>query len=445
MKPASILPVYLEEAPSPTFVRVLDALKRLTPGLAVWREPVRLEDAAGTDASAVVVPDFSGRVYSQLEQFRALRDTPIILATSDHGTVFMWDWEGRDWLRRRGVDSLAPTSLEEFHDILRALGVKHEMPGATMLAYWDDLGAGQQPDIFKRFYWWEDECSDDLKSQLGITVDKRSFRELARRADAIPTSRVEDELRRVEPQVPMASSLAHRARIDALRLKLALSDELDETPGVIAAGINCLNESATSVTTPCLAWNLLFEERGLIWGCEADLTSMVTEYVVNKCLDVPVTMTNLYPFVMGAAALEHEKIPYFPDVPSHPENHILAAHCGFFALMPQSMASRWVLEPPVLEIVNDNAHMIDAEFATGDITLVKITSTMDSLTVTPAQLMRYEQYDNSDCLNGGVLRVEDGPGFVERLASHHYVIAQGALARRIDNAARVIGLDTVRI
>lgn len=445
MIPPSILPVYLEDTPSPTFARVLDSLKGLTRELAHWREPVRLADAAGTDAAAVVVPDFSGAVYSQLAEFQALGDTPLVLATSDHGTVFMWDWEGRDWLRRRGVDSLAPTSLEELHDILRALAVKQEMPGATMLAYWDDLGAGQQPDIFKRFYWWEDECSDDMRNQLGINVEKRSFRELARRADAISTMRVEQELARVEPHVPMGSSLARKARMDALRLKLALGDELDETPGVIAAGINCLNESTTSVTTPCLAWNLLFEERGLIWGCEADLTSMVTEYLINKSLDVPVTMTNLYPFLMGSAALEHEKIPHFPEVPSHPENHILAAHCGFFALMPQSMARRWVLEPAVLGIVDDNANVIDAEFDTGDITLVKITSTMDSLTVTPAELTRYEQYENSDCLNGGVLRVDDGPGFVEQLASHHYVIAQGALSRRIDNAARIIGLDTVRI
>ena len=42
------------------------------------------------------------------------------------------------------------------------------------------------------------------------------------------------------------TGLVWRARAEALRLYLALSDELDETPDVIAAGINCLNESATS-------------------------------------------------------------------------------------------------------------------------------------------------------------------------------------------------------
>lgn len=441
-----LLPVYLEDSPSATFTRVLDSLKSLTQGLAVWLEPQQIGRAHGVDASAVVVPDFSGKVYGQLQEFMALGDRPIILATSDHGTVFMWDWEGRDWLRQRGVDTIAPTSLAELHDVLRALAVKAQLPSATMLAYWDDLGAGQQPDIFKRFFWWEDECADLLKSQMGVSVDKRSFKDLVARADSIPDVRVAEELARVENAgVPMSSDLARNSRLDALRLKLALADDLDQAPGVIAAGINCLNESETSVTTPCLAWNLLFEERGLIWGCEADLTSMITKYLIHKTLGVPAVMTNLYPFLMGGAALDHEKIPYFPEVSGRPEDYILAAHCGFFALMPQSMSTRWELNPSVLEIVNENANAIDAEMATGDITLVKIASTMDSLTVTPAQLDGYEQYENSDCLNGGVLKVGNGPRFVENLASHHYVLAQGALSHRIDNVADLLGLNTVEI
>src|SRR5205085_2888387 len=133
-------------------------------------------------------------------------------------------------------------------------------------------GGGMQPDIFKRFYWYEEECVTDLQRSLGVTVERRSFRELAARAASVPEARVVETHERLSPGVRMAE-LTWRARAEALRLYLALDDELDETPGVIAAGINCLNESATSPTTPCLAWNLLFEERGLIWGCESDLTS----------------------------------------------------------------------------------------------------------------------------------------------------------------------------
>jgi hypothetical protein len=210
-----------------------------------------------------------------LEGFASLA-IPIVIVTSEFGTVSMWDWEIRDFLSRRGVPTLAPTSVAEYRDVIRSLGARRTVAGATMLAYQDDLGGGKQPDIFKRFYWWEDECVSDLQRQFGIRIQRRSFRELARRAAAVPASRVDATALRIAPNVPMVG-LVSEARANALRLYLALSDELDEAGDVVAAGINCLNESATSPTTPCLAWNLLFEERGIIWGCEADLTSMITK------------------------------------------------------------------------------------------------------------------------------------------------------------------------
>ena len=218
-----------------------------------------------------------------------------------------------------------------------------------------------------------------------------------------------------------------------------------ETGDVIAAGINCLNESATSTTTPCLAWNLLFEERGLMWGCEADLTSMITKTLVHKSLRVPVMMTNLYPFLMGQAALEHERIPFFPEVDEEPENHILVAHCGYFGVVPQSFATEWALRPRVLQIVNQNANVIDARFPVGPTTIVKIASDMRTLTVSPSVLSTFTQYKDSDCLNGAVLRVEDGHRFVEGIPSHHVILATGDLRRRIDLMASVLGMGVQRI
>jgi hypothetical protein len=278
-----------------------------------------------------------------------------------------------------------------------------------------------------------------MQSSFGVTIERRSWRRLAARAAAIRENRVVDTHRRLSPRVPM-SELAWRARAEALRLYLALSDELDETPGVIAAGINCLNESTTSPTTPCLAWNLLFEERGLIWGCEADLTSMMTKFLTWGSLRSPVIMTNLYPFLMGQAALKHEKIPYFPEVPERPEDHILVAHCGFLGVVPQSFATSWSVKPRVLEIVDPNAHALDARIAEGDTTIVKLTSTMDTLTVVPAELTGYHQYANSDCLNGAVLRVPDGYRYVESLPSHHAVLATGDIRRRLELVSPVLGV-----
>jgi len=428
----------LEEQPQAAFHRQFAELVSLSDDLVEWLPPVHISRAGGTDADAVIVPDMSGVAYRLLYEFRKI-EVPILVITSEFGTVSMWDWEIRDYLRRRGVDTVAPTSLEEYHDVCRALSVKARLRNSTMLAYLDNLGAGKQPDIFKRFYWWEEECVSDLEGAFGVNVERRSYKELWARALAIPDTRVSDEVRRISGPVPMVG-LATRAREDAVRLKIALSDELDETPNVIAAGINCLNESATSTTTPCLAWNLLFEERELIWGCEADLTSMITQYLTWETLRAPAMMTNLYPFLMGQAALAHEKIPYFPEV-DHPENHILTAHCGFFGVVPQSWSTEWTLRPPVLEIVDDNAHAIDGRFPLGDLTIVKIASTMDSLVVTPAVLESYQQYANSDCLNGAILRVEDGYRYVENLPSHHAVLAIGDISRRLSVVSGVLGLE----
>ena len=210
-------------------------------------------------------------------------------------------------------------------------------------------------------------------------------------------------------------------------------------------GINCLNESATSVITPCLAWNLLYQERGIMWGCESDLTSMITETLVHKSLGVPVMMTNVYPFLMGDAALKHERIPYFPAVESEPENHILVAHCGFFGVVPQRFATEWTLRPKVLAIVDENANAIDARFPEGPTTIVKIASDMRTLAVCPAELTKYEQYKDSDCLNGAVLKVADGHRFVEQLPSHHVILATGDLSRRLEVATAALGMDVLAI
>lgn len=434
-----LLPVFLEQdVPSLTFDRRVAQLRELTAGLAEWLPPSSVARAAEINSSAAVFPDMSGLAYRRLDDFARLR-VPILVATTEFGTVAMWDWEIRDFLRERGVLTVAPTSLQELQDVCRALGTRETLRTATMLAYQDDLGAGQQPDIFKRFFWWEDEAVALLNNVWGVRVERRSYRALWQRALAIPESRVLDTMNSPDKRVPIAG-MSPEARIGGYRLYLALRDELDESTGVIAAGINCLNESDTSTTTPCLAWNLLFEERGLIWGCEADLTSMITKYIIWQSLKAPVMMTNLYPFLMGQAALAHERIPYFPPVDDEPENHILAAHCGFLGVIPQSFATEWTLRPRVLEIVNEASNAIDARFPEGDLTIAKIRSTMDSFAVTPALLTTYAQYQHSDCLNGAVLRVADGYRFVEELPSHHAVLAVGDISRRLDVVGQTLGV-----
>ena len=222
----------------------------------------------------------------------------------------------------------------------------------------------------------------------------------------------------------MPVALPRRALYSAIKLYIAVTRELERDQRIRAVGINCLNESHFSDTTPCLAWNMLYEERGLIWGCEADTVSMLTKHIVHKSLGVPIMMTNLYPFLMGQAALKHERIPHFPDV-DEPEHHVLAAHCGYLGVLPQSFSTQWALRGKVLAIVNPNANAIDARLPVGPMTLAKLHPTFDRMTVAEGQLRGYAQYPGSDCVNGAVLKVADGHKLMRTLSSHHYLLTTG--------------------
>jgi hypothetical protein len=150
-------------------------------------------------------------------------------------------------------------------------------------------------------------------------------------------------------------------------------------------------------------------------------------------------MTNLYPFLMGQAALKHERIEKFPEV-DNPENYILAAHCGYLGVLPQAFSTEWTLRPKVLAIVDDNATAIDARLPIGDITMAKLSPTFDKMTVVEATLQDYVQYPGSDCLNGAVIKVSDGHKLLNNLASHHYLLMTGHNRVDIELLAKVFDL-----
>ena len=96
--------------------------------------------------------------------------------------------------------------------------------------------------------------------KFGLTIEKRSFKKLGAEAKEISDSEA-DIVSRVSA-VP--HSLPRKSLNAALKLYLAVKRDIGDDPAVQGVGINCLNESAFSDCTPCLAWNLLYQERGLI-------------------------------------------------------------------------------------------------------------------------------------------------------------------------------------
>ena len=434
MEKSRVVPLSFSATPDDGFRVQCEAIRRLL-GDRIELLPSAVLGGVLPECDAVILPQVLGDAYRRLDAFKAIT-VPILVVTSEFGTLSMWDWEILAWLRATGVQPIAPYDLAQARRVCAALQVRRELAGGKFVVYQDDPGEGMQATIFKRFYWWEDECSQRIRDRFGLTIEKRSFRELGARAKAIADADAERAWK--EKQQPV-SGCAGRSVTSAMKMYLALRDDLDADPTIRGMGINCLNESAFSDTTPCLAWSLLHDERGLIWGCEADTVAMLTKHILRRSIGAPVIMTNLYPFLMGQAALKHERIAAFPPV-ADPENHILVAHCGYVGVIPRSMATSWTLKPKVLAIVDDSATAIDARLPEGPITMAKLLPTFQTLVATAAELTGYVGYPGSDCLNGGVIRVRDGRRMMERLPSHHALVMVGDHTADLRMIGNVFGL-----
>jgi hypothetical protein len=389
-------------------------------------------------ADAVVFPQLIGEAFSQLAALKKIT-SPVLVLTSDFGTVNMWDWEIVTFMRSLGMKTFTPYTLEQARRICRALALKREMNEVKFLVFQDRPGVGgEQPEIFRRFWWWEDRASELIRETFGIRIVKKSFRELGEAAARIDDAEARTAL---EARPVPCEGLGERRLLSALKLYLAVRHHLDEDPSIQGAGINCLNESAFSDTTPCLAWDILYQERGLVWACEADTLSMLTTFILERSLRAPVMMSNLYPFLMGGAALKHEKIERFPDV-AEPDNHLLMVHCGYFGVVPRSFCTSWKLRPKVLGIVNDNAHMMDARMPEGPMTLAKLHPELKSIQVIEGEIEGYAQYPGSDCRNGALLRVRDGRALMGSFYSHHYCLVSGRRRTEIESVARAMDIGS---
>jgi hypothetical protein len=434
---AKVVPLFFKQGRNQDFDIQLNLLKEILVDDVDFLPEVGFGDPIPAEADAVLFPQILGEAYRQLDDFKAI-DVPILIITTEFGTMAMWDWEIIKYLRGEGVDVIAPYNMGQTKSLARALAAKGELTSGNFLVFQDDPGEGFQSEIFKRFYWWEDECIQRMFDKYGVTLVKKSFKEMAEKAKAIPDASAEQVWDEWKDRLNLGA-ITDRQRNSALKVYLQLVEELAQMDNVKGMGINCLNESHYSDTTPCLAWNMLYEEKQMIWGCEADNVVMLTKFILHKSLDVPIMMTNMYPFLMGDAALKHEKIPNFPEVKGNPDNYLLAAHCGYFGVVPQSFATEWALRSKVLAIVDDNATVIDARLPEGPITLAKMNPDFDTMHVIEGEIEKYEQYEDSDFINGAVIRVADGHKLVASLSSHHYLVLSGHRLAEIRQIARVFG------
>lgn len=434
---AKLVPVFFPKDKTPRFDAQTARLGEALAGVAELLPPVALGSPL-PDADAVVFPEILGEAYRSGEVFRDI-GLPILIITSGFGTFSMWDWEIMNFLAGRGVPTLAPYNLAQARAYCRMVALRRRLRESRLLVFQDDPGEGFQPEIFKSFYWWEDESIRGIGEKFGLRIERRSLKALGEKAAGYSDADAMAEWRKWD--YPVSGEFSPRMAVNAVKLYFALRDEIDGDD-IIGMGTNCLNESRFCDTTPCLAWDRLLEERDILWACEGDTMSLTTMCLVYHSLRAPLMMTNIYPFLMGDAATAHEKIPGFPEFLERPENHILMAHCGYFGLAPRRFCDRWSVREKCLAIVDPEAHVFDARMPVGRYTLVKLDAALGRMMSVAANLKGYVQYDrSSDCRNGGIVEVTDGRAFMEKIYSHHVVMVQGDIAESLRALGKVMGLE----
>ncbi|HNS32304.1 MAG TPA: hypothetical protein PKN36_04950 [bacterium] len=436
---ARLIPVYFKSAADEDFRKQLETLKQLLCCEAEFLKPVKLGSPMhGGDAA--VFPQLLGEAYRRIEDFKKMK-IPIMAITSEFGTMAMWDWEIVSFMKTEGIEILSPYNSCHTKILCKCLGVKGALRKVKFLVIQDDPGEGFQPEIFKRFFWWEDICTKRIKQKFGVTVVKKSFKEFGRKAKNIPDKHAEEVCGKWDIKT---EGVDKKALYSAIKVYIAAREEVEKDSSIEGMGINCLNESRFSNTTPCLAWDMLFREKNIVWGCEADTLSLMTKYLAHRCLNAPIMMTNIYPSLMGMAPLKHEHIDFFPDV-KDPDNCILLAHCGYLGIVPSSQAEEWTLRKKVLAIVDNNATAIDARMPMGPVTMAKLGPSMDKMLVADCSLEKYVQYPGSHCLNGAVLRVKDGHSIMKNASSHHQCLLTGKWINEIELMGKIFRIDTEMI
>lgn len=438
---AVLVPLYFEEInerEEKEYAGQMELLQELYGDTASFLPRIRVGDPLPECADAIVFPQMIFAAFRHDVVFQSY-DLPMIVLTSGFGTVEMWDWEIITYLRSLGCHVFSPYSIEMGKTVLRAIAVRQSLKGARFLMFQDSPGEGMQANIFKKFYWWEEQSTRIMEETFGIELIIRSWKEVSDQAKAVTDEEAQEVSRDWNIR---REGVCEEAFLRAVKIYIAVKNVITELGGVAGVGANCLNESFHCDTTPCLAWNMLFERDHIIWACEGDTLTLLSTYLIYHSIEKPVMMTNLYPFLVGMTALAHEKIDCFPDI-EDPDNHALGVHCGYFGFVPRQFCEEWTLRPKVLEIVSDQAIVCDCRLPIGPVTLAKIYPGFQKLSIIEAEIESYVQYPGSDCRNGALIRYKDGHQVMENLCSHHSLIIAGKGKPQLLLLAEIFGFETV--
>src|ERR1700731_1170595 len=98
---AKLLPLFFDPGRDQGFDRQLAALGEHLGLEAELLPPVALGSPL-PEADAVIFPQLLGEGYRRTADFQRI-GVPILIVTSEFGTMSMWDWELMSYLKEKGV------------------------------------------------------------------------------------------------------------------------------------------------------------------------------------------------------------------------------------------------------------------------------------------------------------------------------------------------------
>lgn len=241
---AKLQPLYFKSGMDDEFKSHLDMIREFLKDEACIIEPLELGKPV-KDADAIIFPQLIGDAFKQVNLLKKIK-LPFLVTTSDFGAVNVWDWEIVTFLKAEGLKVFAPYNLDLTKKICKSLALKREMKKTKFLVFQDNPGVGMQAEIFKRFYWWEERCEKSIKEKFGISIVKKSFKELSEKAKKISDSLAAEVAN--HKKIPK-EGVSDNALLSAYKIYLAVKEEVEKDSDIKGAGINCLNESFYSDTT----------------------------------------------------------------------------------------------------------------------------------------------------------------------------------------------------
>jgi hypothetical protein len=141
---AKLVPIYFRSASDPDFSSQLQRLHEHLADDAEILAPALLGSQL-PDTDAVIFPEMLGQAYREVEKITNLPQ-PLMVVTSEFGTVSMWDWEINSYLTAKGIGVIGPTSLEKTKQVCRAFA-ERQLKKSNCWCSGQRRAAGNQDDL----------------------------------------------------------------------------------------------------------------------------------------------------------------------------------------------------------------------------------------------------------------------------------------------------------